>query len=209
MQTGELYPCPCCGYLTFDESPGSFAICPICFWEDDVVQLVYPRMTGGANHISLCEAQQNFVRFGACEQRFCANVRKPKPGECRDSGWRRLVTIDPQLSWESKSDQEFWQKHGKWQNLYWWRPDYWLARETPGWKFFRACCEGEDCEIAGVPVWAHKWRQISGEQVIVKDPHHGQVFRFDVYEISAGSQRAVFAAGEFSNGIFGFYVPAA
>ena len=79
---------------------------------------------------------------------------------------------------------------------------------TPGWKFLDASTEGEDLQIAGISVWAHKWRQASAEPVIVQDPHHGQIFRFHAYEITIGSQRAVFAAGEFSNGIFGFYVPA-
>ena len=78
---------------------------------------------------------------------------------------------------------------------------------TPGWEFFHACPEGEDCQIGGLSVWAQKWQRISDEPIIVKDPHYGQIFRFSVYEISAGLQRAVFAAGEFSNGIFGFYVP--
>ena len=33
------YACPCCGFLTLDEAPpGTFAICPVCFWEDDDVQ---------------------------------------------------------------------------------------------------------------------------------------------------------------------------
>jgi hypothetical protein len=33
------YPCPCCGYLMFYEGPGSYDICKICFWEDDLSQL--------------------------------------------------------------------------------------------------------------------------------------------------------------------------
>lgn len=34
------FPCPCCWYKTFDAEPdGSFDICPVCFWEDDNVQL--------------------------------------------------------------------------------------------------------------------------------------------------------------------------
>ncbi|HEY5908286.1 MAG TPA: CPCC family cysteine-rich protein, partial [Vicinamibacteria bacterium] len=43
------YPCPCCGYLMFKESPGSHDICKICFWEDDIVQLRDPHFSGGAN----------------------------------------------------------------------------------------------------------------------------------------------------------------
>lgn len=33
------YTCPCCGYKTLDEEPtDTYAICKICFWEDDGVQ---------------------------------------------------------------------------------------------------------------------------------------------------------------------------
>ena len=46
---GEMaakYPCPCCGHLIFLEPPGSYDICEICFWEDDIVMLRWPT-TGG------------------------------------------------------------------------------------------------------------------------------------------------------------------
>src|SRR5436190_23116503 len=52
MSDAAAYPCPVCGYLVFDEPPGSYAICPICFWEDDAIQLGFPLMGGGANSIS-------------------------------------------------------------------------------------------------------------------------------------------------------------
>ena len=39
LSSVEKLPCPCCGYLVFDEPVGSFDICPICDWEDDDVQL--------------------------------------------------------------------------------------------------------------------------------------------------------------------------
>ena len=39
-----MKPCPCCGYLVFDEEPGSYSICPICYWEDDAVQLQLARL---------------------------------------------------------------------------------------------------------------------------------------------------------------------
>jgi hypothetical protein len=70
-------PCPCCGYLVFAEPPGSYEICPICFWEDDELQLRFPTLEGGANSPSLIQAQKNFVEFGACEKRFQKNVRTP------------------------------------------------------------------------------------------------------------------------------------
>lgn len=81
------YPCPCCGYLVFEDSPGSYDICPICFWEDDLSQLRFQRTTG-ANHVSLVEAQRNYAREGVCELRFRSNVRAPTATDIRDPDWR-------------------------------------------------------------------------------------------------------------------------
>ena len=81
MSDATVNPCPVCGYLVFDEPPGSYAICPICFWDDDRIQLGYPLMAGGANSVSLYEAQQQFMRdaFG-CRwpgvAAFCVSTMK-------------------------------------------------------------------------------------------------------------------------------------
>lgn len=41
------YTCPCCGYKTLDEEPtDTYAICKICFWEDDGVQFRDPDYQG-------------------------------------------------------------------------------------------------------------------------------------------------------------------
>ena len=52
----KKYRCPCCDYYTFDE-PESFEICPICSWQDDGLQSDKPDYAGGANIMSLNEAQ--------------------------------------------------------------------------------------------------------------------------------------------------------
>ncbi len=79
------YTCPCCGYKTLEEKPpGTFEICPICFWEDDNIQFKDPDYKGGANNVSLREAQKNFVKFGASEKRFIKNVRKPTKDDEKD-----------------------------------------------------------------------------------------------------------------------------
>lgn len=125
-----LYPCPCCGYLTFSEPPGSFEICPICFWEDDLVQLAFPDMAGGANKCSLIEGQRNFASFGACERRLVANSRQPKSDEHRDARWRPIdPNADRHLRWQSRPDHDLWQtvKDSR-ICLYYWLPDYWLSR---------------------------------------------------------------------------------
>ncbi|MFT5502316.1 MAG: hypothetical protein ACI8XC_000021 [Gammaproteobacteria bacterium] len=50
-------PCPCWGYLTFDEEAcGTFEICPVCYWEDESVQNGEADCDGGAGGISLNEA---------------------------------------------------------------------------------------------------------------------------------------------------------
>ena len=89
------YPCPCCGYLVFEESPGSYEICPICFWEDDLTQLRFPRMSGGANRVSLIEAQENYFRYAVSELRFRTNVRAAEASDVREPQWRRIdIRVD-------------------------------------------------------------------------------------------------------------------
>lgn len=80
----DRYICPCCGNYTFTEEPGSFDICPVCYWEDDAVQNDNEDLSGGANKVSLREARENYKKFGACEERFISNVRKPYSEEMKD-----------------------------------------------------------------------------------------------------------------------------
>ena len=51
----DLYPCPCCGYLVFRDMPGSYDICPICGWEDDLSQLRFPTMSGANPPLIECQ----------------------------------------------------------------------------------------------------------------------------------------------------------
>ncbi|HEU5071973.1 MAG TPA: CPCC family cysteine-rich protein [Verrucomicrobiae bacterium] len=121
MNSNSSFPCPVCGYLVFNEPPGSYAICPICFWEDDEVHLGFPLMSGGANSVSLHEAQQHFVRVGACEQRFTSHVRQPTASDQRDPKWRPFdPTLDPHLKWNSEADSKRRLEAGQGVCLYYW-----------------------------------------------------------------------------------------
>ena len=88
------FTCPCCGYQTLSEPPGSYEICTVCYWEDDLVQLLDPAYSGGANSLSLIECQKNYSLLGACEDRFLKSVRAPDKDEVRDKEWRPVIKSD-------------------------------------------------------------------------------------------------------------------
>jgi RNAse (barnase) inhibitor barstar len=117
-------PCPCCGHLVFDLTdgwPGSFDICPVCFWEDDRVQFRFPYLAGGANRVSLVEAQQNYRAHGRCELRTLP-VREPQEGEERDPVWR---PIDRERDLFEDWGGELRPGPVEPEALCWWLPAFW------------------------------------------------------------------------------------
>lgn len=81
IERGKRRPCPCCGSLTLEGDEGDYDICPVCFWEDDPLQLRDPTYAGGANAVSLEQARHNYQRYGVSEERFKDDVRPPSPEE--------------------------------------------------------------------------------------------------------------------------------
>ena len=78
----KKYPCPCCANVTLtEEPPGTFVVCPVCYWEDDAAQFEDQALAGGANVVSLEQARKNFKVFGACELGCIEYVRKPLASE--------------------------------------------------------------------------------------------------------------------------------
>ena len=51
--------CPVCGKHEFEEE-NEYEICPICGWEDDLVQRSDPDYRGGANQMSVNEAREAY-----------------------------------------------------------------------------------------------------------------------------------------------------
>lgn len=64
-----------------EEPPGTFEVCPVCYWEDDEVQFKNPDYEGGANKISLRAARENYVHIRACSEEFVKQVRPPTKEE--------------------------------------------------------------------------------------------------------------------------------
>lgn len=86
MTDEERFPCPVCGNLTLLQAPpGTYELCPVCWWEDDGVQFDNPDRRGGANTPSLNEARANYSRLAASDPDFSDEVRPPRPVEIPNS----------------------------------------------------------------------------------------------------------------------------
>lgn len=59
--------------------------------------------------------------------------------------------------------------------------------------------------LFGVNIFEFEWMK-TGEKVVVKDPLYGQKYTFPVYKVNIQDEEYAFAAGEFSNSVFGFYI---
>lgn len=76
------FRCPCCGRKTL-EAPGTLALCPVYWWEDDGQE---DADAGEIRHtvngtLSLSEARENYAQFGAADLRFLPYARKPRDSE--------------------------------------------------------------------------------------------------------------------------------
>lgn len=65
--------CPCCDYISLPER-GNYLICPICFWEDDGLDVDQLDQGSGPNHMTLREGRKNFLEIGACDPKMKQHV---------------------------------------------------------------------------------------------------------------------------------------
>src|SRR5579859_5764579 len=76
------FRCPCCGHRTL-EAPGTLALCPVCWWEDDGQEDddAFDVRNTVNGELSLNEARMHYSQCGAAHPRFLPYVRKPGVSE--------------------------------------------------------------------------------------------------------------------------------
>ncbi|HEY7280281.1 MAG TPA: CPCC family cysteine-rich protein [Actinomycetota bacterium] len=119
------FPCPCCGYLT-SSSPGSYDICPVCGWEDDLSQLRFANSPGGANRLSLRDAQRNFAEHGFSDPELVVDGKlqvQSAQGFTRDPSWRALQPADVEEPEPGVDSGTTYPADA--EQLYYWRPTFW------------------------------------------------------------------------------------
>lgn len=72
------------------------------------------------------------------------------------------------------------------------------------WKFAKSGAEG-NCELFGVNIFDYKWEN-TNQKISVLDPLYNQKHELTIYNADIGDKMVTFAAGEFSNCVYGFYV---
>jgi hypothetical protein len=121
----QTYPCPCCGYITFAGPPGTYEFCSVCGWQDDLSQLRFAETPGGANRVSLKEAQRNFAAFGASEEAKQHRAKKSLSSVQRDATWRPIDPSRDNIE-VSISGHKYHDSYPKDRTrLYYWRDNYW------------------------------------------------------------------------------------
>jgi predicted N-formylglutamate amidohydrolase len=78
----KAFRCPCCKFKTL-YGRAQDEICRVCYWHDDGQdEADAERVLGGPNgRLSLRQAQINFKRIGAIDERWRTKVRPPEPDE--------------------------------------------------------------------------------------------------------------------------------
>lgn len=79
---------------------------------------------------------------------------------------------------------------------------------TPGWRFLYIGVDGPVPALGGIDPWKQKWRSVQADKIVVAHPSYpNQRHEFGVYEIDGPAGPIRFATGEYSNCIWGIFVP--
>jgi hypothetical protein len=76
------------------------------------------------------------------------------------------------------------------------------------WRDVHVGVENDGLRIGGIDVWRHKWRSTGEPDLNLPHPSYlNQTHGYVIYEVEDSGHSVRFAAGELSNGVWGFYIP--
>ena len=78
---------------------------------------------------------------------------------------------------------------------------------TGGWCLVRIAVEGDDTHVDAVNLWRCKWVPTNGRITVSHPQHPAERHVMFTYQVAETDPPVAFSAGEFSNGVWGVYVP--
>ena len=76
------------------------------------------------------------------------------------------------------------------------------------WGVVGVVVEGSPIDVGGLNPWEHRWHELDVEPIELPHPQYAsQMHRMWLYEIEVNGKRVLFAAGELSANVWGFYLP--
>jgi hypothetical protein len=77
---------------------------------------------------------------------------------------------------------------------------------TDEWTLINIVTDGTPIYLDGINLWDYEWVSLNESKIHVPHPQYpAQEHSMDVYEIKSDEKKVKFAAGEFSNCVWGFY----
>lgn len=87
------------------------------------------------------------------------------------------------------------------------RQDYLVDEISPGWRFLHIGFEGDGVEVNGVRLWESQWVSTGGRITVAHPQYPNQRHVMTTYRTDGTETAVNFAAGEFSNSVWGVFVP--
>jgi hypothetical protein len=77
------------------------------------------------------------------------------------------------------------------------------------WNAVGVVVEGEPIDVSGVNPWNYEWKVTEKESIQLPHPSYpSQMYAMSIYKVEVGGRVILFAAGELSANVWGFYLPA-
>ena len=74
-------------------------------------------------------------------------------------------------------------------------------------RFVSIGFEGQATDVGGINLWAAEWTPTGGRVTVAHPEYPLQRHTMFTYRIAGANPPVIFAAGEFSAGVWGFFVP--